>query len=583
MKLTISNLVFVLILAVELFPQKMGDDYAFNINNIFLPLNRRGVLADVNVPPNGSGGQFGGHQFLLSGGFFLSGFSNGELWANGVASASQIEDYLPGRYLFGQFDPRAQLYRIRNDDEPFGQSWQDWADAVILGADFYDGDADGIYNPIDKNGNNLWDPDEDCPDLLGDEMIWCVYHDSVSSSIRRWKTVEPQGIEIKQSVFAYTASNFEALKNVIYIRYRITYNGIGVIGEPDKLDSVYFGIWDDPNIGDHLDDLVGSDKYYNAEFTYNQGPDNIYGQIPPSFFVRVFSGPKAYIPGVTFIDNNGDGEFTEGIDFAIDTAFTFRGQLLGIKKYPGAANLRPLTAVHFINGVPDLLDPDNKYEARNYMLGLNRVGTEIDPCTWQYGEVRGGVDCNSVDPRFWYFGDPVTNVGWINNFEGDQRQLFSIGPLKLKKGEEYEAFIGYSVGKGADAVTSINEAKYNSNIANWLLELNFDTTYVVSIKNDNIQVQVTEYVLNQNYPNPFNPITNISYTLPAESQVKLSVYNPLGELVETIVNEQQSAGKYDAVWNAGNHPSGVYIYTLDAVSLNGNKQTKISKKMILLK
>jgi len=63
----------------------------------------------------------------------------------------------------------------------------------------------------------------------------------------------------------------------------------------------------------------------------------------------------------------------------------------------------------------------------------------------------------------------------------------------------------------------------------------------------------------------------------------LSIYNSLGEIVETIINEKQDAGKYDAVWNAGNHPSGVYIYTLDAVSLNGSKQTKISKKMILMK
>ena len=91
------------------------------------------------------------------------------------------------------------------------------------------------------------------------------------------------------------------------------------------------------------------------------------------------------------------------------------------------------------------------------------------------------------------------------------------------------------------------------------------------------------FSLLQNYPNPFNPVTNISYTLPSESQVKLSIYNPLGELVETLVNEKQGTGKYDAVWNAGNHSSGIYIYTLDAVSINGNKQTKISKKMILMK
>ena len=113
--------------------------------------------------------------------------------------------------------------------------------------------------------------------------------------------------------------------------------------------------------------------------------------------------------------------------------------------------------------------------------------------------------------------------------------------------------------------------------------MDFDGSYEYS---DIVEIEVlgnVSYELAQNYPNPFNPVTNISYTLPAESQVKLSIYNPLGELVETIVNEKQDAGKYDAVWNAGNKPSGVYIYTLDAVSLNGNKQMKISKKMLLLK
>ena len=119
-----------------------------------------------------------------------------------------------------------------------------------------------------------------------------------------------------------------------------------------------------------------------------------------------------------------------------------------------------------------------------------------------------------------------------------------------------------------------------SDMATGLYICNFDST-AVNIEDHTIVI--SGFTLSQNYPNPFNPITNISYTLPAESQVKLSIYNPLGELVETIVNQKQDAGKYDAVWNAGNHPSGVYIYTFDAVSLSGSKQTKLSKKMLLLK
>jgi hypothetical protein len=283
---------------IDLFPQKMGDAYALNINNIYLPLNSRGILAAVNVPPNGQGGQFGGNMFLFSGGYFLSGYSNGLLWANAVASASLVEDYLQGP--FG--DPNnynAQLYKLSSQDEHFGQSWQDWIDAVALGADFYDGDYDGIYDPDDKNLNGVWDTDEDRPDLLGDETLWCVYHDGVPSVQRRWITVEPQGIEIRQTVFAY--STISELQNIIFIRYRIKNTGAVAY----KMTDVYFGVWDDPDIGGATDDLVGCDTLLQSGFTYNDGPDAQYGNNPPSLF-ETFLSALLHILG-NFIDYNGNG------------------------------------------------------------------------------------------------------------------------------------------------------------------------------------------------------------------------------------------------------------------------------------
>ena len=133
---------------------KKGDAYRLNINNLNIPFNRKGIIAAVNIPdPNpdisGAGGKFGGHIFLFSGGFFLSGYANGTLFANAVASASLVEDYVPGR-AGTTGDPNAQLYVLKSSDPAFGTSWQDWKDAVALGADFYDGDGDGLYNPVDK-------------------------------------------------------------------------------------------------------------------------------------------------------------------------------------------------------------------------------------------------------------------------------------------------------------------------------------------------------------------------------------------------------------------------------------------------
>jgi len=66
-----------------------------------------------------------------------------------------MENYLPGRVNEDPDDPRNLIYIVNSSDKQFGIRWQQWKDAVELGADFYDGDRDGIYNPVDKNWNGI--------------------------------------------------------------------------------------------------------------------------------------------------------------------------------------------------------------------------------------------------------------------------------------------------------------------------------------------------------------------------------------------------------------------------------------------
>ena len=67
-----------------------------------------------------------------------------------------------------------------------------------------------------------------------------------------------------------------------------------------------------------------------------------------------------------------------------------------------------------------------------------------------------------------------------------------------------------------------------------------------------INVGPERFDLSQNYPNPFNPSTKIIFDLPSESNVKLFVYNLLGEKVRELVNGQVSAGVHTVDFNAGN-------------------------------
>ncbi|NQV50313.1 MAG: T9SS type A sorting domain-containing protein [Candidatus Marinimicrobia bacterium] len=103
----------------------------------------------------------------------------------------------------------------------------------------------------------------------------------------------------------------------------------------------------------------------------------------------------------------------------------------------------------------------------------------------------------------------------------------------------------------------------------------------VSIKELDVQI-AKDYKLMQNYPNPFNPSTTITFNLPNNERVNMSVYDMTGKEVATLVNRSMSAGSYDLTWggldnNGVQVASGMYIYTLKTTSFTE------SKRMVLLK
>jgi len=86
-----------------------------------------------------------------------------------------------------------------------------------------------------------------------------------------------------------------------------------------------------------------------------------------------------------------------------------------------------------------------------------------------------------------------------------------------------------------------------------------------------------DFSLSQNYPNPFNPGTYIRFSIANSADVKLEVFNQLGQSVEILLNEKLAAGNYEYFFNAEALPSDVYFYKLSAGDFI---QTK---KMILVK
>jgi hypothetical protein len=86
-----------------------------------------------------------------------------------------------------------------------------------------------------------------------------------------------------------------------------------------------------------------------------------------------------------------------------------------------------------------------------------------------------------------------------------------------------------------------------------------------------------------NYPNPFNPSTKISFGIPEESDVRINIYNIMGELVEILIDDVRSAGYYERIWNATDYASGIYLVKIDAKSLVRNKSFSKVHKLLLIK
>ncbi len=107
----------------------------------------------------------------------------------------------------------------------------------------------------------------------------------------------------------------------------------------------------------------------------------------------------------------------------------------------------------------------------------------------------------------------------------------------------------------------------------------YDTTTVV---NEKLKIP-DRYELVQNYPNPFNPSTTITYSVPQKSEVRLEIFNMLGQRIDVLVNNVSSAGSHEINWDASGFSSGIYMYRLSAISLETRKVYQSVKKMILMK
>ncbi len=169
-------------------------------------------------------------------------------------------------------------------------------------------------------------------------------------------------------------------------------------------------------------------------------------------------------------------------------------------------------------------------------------------------------------------------TGEIDWDSGNKYKIIYIAGYNYSNGNYGSSSPFLDLGNGLKALTFlVNDQGYNN-----------PRVIVVGLKGGVGKIEAQkifvpeENELGQNYPNPFNPDTKINYTVQKAGTVEIKIFNSLGQLVKTVVNEYKPMGEYDVVWDGKDDngvavSSGTYFYHLkigDFVS---------SKKMLLLK
>ena len=415
-------------------PGVVGQVTHMNINNIDLPMNNQGSNGEdgQSYYPNGQTSL----SFLFSGGFCTSAYVGGQLRASWMAPASLIEEWQPGKWGMDPGDGLAKFYVVNSSDGPGSPNYIDWANAVALGADFQDLNGDGVY-----------DPNVDRPDMLGDRVIWTVINDGTSLSVRTPRLgTDPVGLEIHQQAWAF--SRADELGDVIFFRYRI------INPTNENKDDLIFTVWADPDLGEAQDDRIGCDTTRSLGFIYNDADDPNYGANPPAFGMDFFQGPIIESPG--------------------DTAFLYRGPYFGIDTLYDYLNLPMTSYMYYIQSDRILGDPDNAIIARNYQEGgLDKLGNPIDPTAWGVGGTP------TTNNRYVYSGDPGNSSvgrspsGWIDITPSDKRFMLNTGPFQLAVGDTQDIVVAYVVAQENSAEGSLDKLKLTDDVAQQAYNANF--------------------------------------------------------------------------------------------------------------
>ncbi len=368
------------------------------------------------------------------------------------------------------------------------------------------GEAAVLAPYMDVNSNNMYDPaNGDYPAIRGDQAIFYMVNDDKQAHGETGGT--KLGIEVHGMVYSYASTTDSALNQTVFVNYEIFNRSI------NNYDSIYFGAWSDMDLGDYMDDYVGSDSLLNMYYTYNadnaDGGAGGYGTAPPAQGSVFLNKPIS-----KFVYYNNDAS--------------------------------PLTG-----------NPAVALDYYNYLKGRWKDDT---PMTY------GGTGYGGSTPSdFMFSGKPELGTGWTENSVGnapaDRRGIISVGPFNLLAGDMICVDIAYPFARDYAGTNLTSVALLRQRVQSIQSFYN-SQGYLCQFP-----IGITENRLQNNdatiYPNPSNGLFYVKYDPATSLRVtRIEVMNMLGEKIySTQINSHGSSAPITEI-DLSKQSKGIYFYQI---------------------
>lgn len=491
-----------------------------------------------------------GKHAIFSTGLTLAGRVDGLIR---MAACKYQSEYAPGYCIdsIPYTNSNFKVYKVsRGDNQNTNPDWANWGLMVPYGAPYVDVNLNGIYEPaIDTPGVRN----------AASTIFVCITDGFISTHQQSndfGGNTLPLYAEVHLTAWAYTQLVYADMQ---FIKFEIINKG------KKSWTNFYSAVTCDPDLGQAEDDFLCCDTIrnlgicYNADSVDGYGGGNVYGLNPPASGIKILKGliNKSVIPYVAL-----------GM-----TSFNFCTNVTGApppcEAFP---NGQPLNAYYFMKGF--------KGDSSNWM-------DRTQPLPQYHKKTK-----------FCYYGDPETNLGWtekkgcVQNCGGDSGYILFMNPMgdrtftmgcgahsfNFLPGDTQTVYICQMVARGTSNVNSVTKLKQLADVAQNLYNSNF----IIGVRQIS-SVVPEKNALFQNYPNPFNPTTSIKYQVESMKHIKLVVFDILGREVATLVNQKQSPGTYEVIWDARHGgssalPSGVYFCRMSV-----DNQWFETRRLILMK